>query len=60
MKDRNALAVGKQPKGARILGTLTRWEYEEGVHYQVAARAGPVSSGFLPTYDIVGLTYDIV
>ncbi len=29
-KDRNAaLAVVKPPKGARILGTLARWEYKE-------------------------------
>ena len=28
-KDRNALAIVKPPKGARILGTLTRWEYKE-------------------------------
>ncbi len=28
-KDSNALAIVKQPKGARILGTLTLWEYKE-------------------------------
>ena len=28
-KDSNALAVVKPPKGARILGTLTRWVYTE-------------------------------
>ncbi len=28
-KDSNALAVVKLPKGARILGTLTRWDYKE-------------------------------
>ena len=28
-KDRNALAIVKPPKGARILGALTRWEYKE-------------------------------
>jgi hypothetical protein len=28
-KDQNALDVFKQPKGARILGTLTQWEYKE-------------------------------
>ena len=27
--DRTALAVVKPPKGERILGTLTRWEYKE-------------------------------
>ncbi len=29
LKDTKALANGKLPKGARILGTLTRWEYKE-------------------------------
>ncbi len=28
-KDMKALAIVKQPKGARKLGTLTRWEYKE-------------------------------
>jgi hypothetical protein len=28
-KDHNALAVVKSPKGARILETVTRWEYKE-------------------------------
>ena len=28
-KDMKALAIVKPPKGARILGTLTRWEYKE-------------------------------
>ena len=28
-KDSNALAIVKPPKEARILGTLTRWEYKE-------------------------------
>ena len=27
-KDMKALAVVKPPKGAKILGTLTRWEYK--------------------------------
>ena len=38
-KDRNALAIVKPPTGARILGTLTRWEYNEDngtlVNYKV-------------------------
>jgi hypothetical protein len=29
LKDRNALAIVKPPKGARILGILARWEYKE-------------------------------
>jgi hypothetical protein len=28
-KDMDALAIVRPPKGARILGTLTRWEYKE-------------------------------
>ncbi len=29
LKDLNALSVGKPPKRTRILGTLTRWEYQK-------------------------------
>ena len=32
-EDRNALAILKPPKGARILGTMTRWEYMEDKHW---------------------------
>ena len=28
-KDSNALAIVKPPKGARLLGRLTRWEYKK-------------------------------
>ncbi len=31
-----------------------------GPAQQTVPRPGPAASGFLPTYDIVGLTYDIV
>ena len=29
IKDMKALAIVKPPKGARVFGTLTRWEYKE-------------------------------